>query len=96
MEREDSFSEFVSEARDQLADIENALLAIEAGGAGADLALVDKAFRAIHSIKGGAGVLGISALGRLAHHAESALSLLHNRQLAPAAAVHGRGSSRSI
>jgi two-component system chemotaxis sensor kinase CheA len=87
MEGNDTRSEFVFEARDHLADMENELLAIEAGGAAANPKLVEKVFRAIHSIKGGAGFLELTTLSQLAHHAESVLSLIGNRQLVPDAPV---------
>jgi two-component system chemotaxis sensor kinase CheA len=46
---------YVDESLEQLADIENDLLAIEEAGADIDEELVNKVFRAAHSIKGGAG-----------------------------------------
>ncbi len=57
--------EFVNESREHLADIERQLLDIEEGGASADLELVNKVFRSIHSIKGAAGFMGFATLGKL-------------------------------
>jgi two-component system, chemotaxis family, sensor kinase CheA len=75
--------EFVVESREHLSDVENQLLAIEAGGADIDLALVNTVFRAIHSIKGAASFLGFTKLGDLAHSLENALNLVRNRELIP-------------
>ena len=47
---------YVEECLEHLADIENDLLAIEQAGADIDEELVNKVFRAAHSIKGGAGL----------------------------------------
>ena len=52
---------FLEDAREHLSGIENDFLAIEAAGTAVDVALVNKVFRAVHSIKGGAGFLGLDA-----------------------------------
>ena len=75
--------EFVTEANEHLADIENQLLAIEAGGAEIDTDLVNTVFRGIHSIKGAAGFLGLTVVNRLAHSMENVLNLIRNRELIP-------------
>jgi two-component system chemotaxis sensor kinase CheA len=87
MDDRELISEFVVESREHLADIENQLLAIEAAGANADVGLVNTVFRAIHSIKGAAGFLGLSTVGQLAHDLENVLNLVRNFQLVPDAAV---------
>ena len=74
---------FVCEANDNLADIENQLLAIESGGDDCDTELVNTVFRAIHSIKGGAGFLGLQAIGQLAHSMEHLLDLFRSHKLPP-------------
>ena len=79
--------EFVVESREHLADIESQFLAIEAAGNDADLELVNTVFRSVHSIKGAAGFLGFSTVGRLAHDLENVLNLVRNRQLVPDGAV---------
>ena len=76
-------AEFVVESREHLADIENQLLAIEAGGANADSELVNTVFRAVHSIKGAAGFFGFSTAQELAHELENVLNLVRNRELVP-------------
>ena len=74
---------FVAEATDGLADVENDLLALEAGGAEIDADLINKLFRNIHSIKGTAGFCGLRAIGELAHEMENVLNLVRNRELVP-------------
>lgn len=79
--------EFVVESREHLADIENELLAIEASGENIDGELVNKVFRAVHSIKGAAGFFGFSQVQSLAHELENVLNLIRNRKLVPTSAV---------
>ncbi|MEN9353079.1 MAG: hypothetical protein RL318_404 [Fibrobacterota bacterium] len=78
---------FLEEARDHLADIETDLVAIEAEGGKIDLDLVNKVFRGIHSIKGGAGFFGLERLKELAHVLENALNKVRNEELIPTRAV---------
>src|ERR1700761_5446616 len=64
---DDLIQEYLAESREHLANIENDLLAIEQAGASIDEQLVNRVFRAAHSIKGGAGffdLLGIKELGQ--------------------------------
>ncbi len=74
---------FIEESLEHLADIENDLLAIEEGGANIDVELVNKVFRAAHSIKGGAGFMGLSVIQDLAHAAENVLGLIRSEKLVP-------------
>lgn len=76
-------AEFVTESTESLADIENQLLAIEAAGADIDLDLVNTVFRGIHSIKGVAGFLGLTAINGLAHSLEDVLNRIRNQELVP-------------
>lgn len=76
-------ADFVVEANEGLAEIESDLLAIEARGADIDVDLVNKVFRAIHSIKGAAGFLALEAIGSLSHSMENVLSLVRSRSLVP-------------
>lgn len=55
-------TDFIQEARDHLGDIESQLLKIEVLGDEFDDELVNTVFRAIHSIKGAAGFLGLSTI----------------------------------
>jgi two-component system, chemotaxis family, sensor kinase CheA len=82
-ENDSIIAEFVIESREHLADIENQLLAIETAGANIEVELVNKVFRAVHSIKGAAGFFGFTTLGQLAHELENVLNLIRNRQYVP-------------
>ena len=70
-------------AREHLAAIETCLLAIEKGGAEIDEELVNRAFRAVHSVKGGAGVFDLVKIGELAHQTENVLALIRSREMVP-------------
>ncbi|PID77043.1 MAG: hybrid sensor histidine kinase/response regulator [Deltaproteobacteria bacterium] len=74
---------FVEESLEHLADIENDLLAIEEGGANIDEDLVNKVFRAAHSIKGGAGFMGLTVIQELSHHTENVLGMIRSKKLVP-------------
>ena len=63
-------SVFLEESGEGLERAEAGLLRLEADGS---RELIDDLFRAVHSIKGGAGVVGMIELGPLAHAMESAL-----------------------
>jgi two-component system chemotaxis sensor kinase CheA len=74
---------FIEESLEHLAGIENDLLAIEEGGANIDEDLVNKVFRAAHSIKGGAGFMGLTAIQELSHASENVLGQIRSKKLIP-------------
>ena len=80
---DESLQMYVEESREHLEDIENDLLAIEEAGENIDEELVNKVFRAAHSMKGGAGFLGLTQIKELAHKIENVLDMIRNRQLVP-------------
>ncbi|MGA3115345.1 MAG: chemotaxis protein CheW [Syntrophobacteraceae bacterium] len=82
-EDDDLLREFLAEALEHLVDIEADLLAIEEAGADIDEELVNKVFRAAHSIKGGASFIGLQKIKELAHKAETVLDMIRSRQMAP-------------
>jgi two-component system chemotaxis sensor kinase CheA len=83
----DLLNQFVNESREHLATIEADLLTIEEGGANINEQLVNKVFRAAHSVKGGGGFFGLSKVKELAHKAETLLDLLRSRKRAPNAEI---------
>ena len=83
MEDDEILHSYVEESLEHLANIENDLLAIEKAGADIDEDLVNSAFRAAHSIKGGAGFLGLNNIKNLAHKIENVMGLIRNREIAP-------------
>jgi two-component system, chemotaxis family, sensor kinase CheA len=74
---------YIEESREHLVTIENDLLAMEAGGADIDEDLVNKVFRAAHSLKGGAGFFNLIRIKELAHGIENVLGLVRSRELVP-------------
>lgn len=68
--------EFVVESREHLADVEEELLRMEKSGGDATPAAIDKVFRAIHSIKGAAGFLGMRKINDLSHVMETILQTI--------------------
>jgi two-component system, chemotaxis family, sensor kinase CheA len=84
---EDLVTEFLNESREHLATIETDLLAIEKDGADADEALINKVFRAAHSIKGGSGFFGLVNVKELAHRVETVLDMLRSKKIIPNAEV---------
>ncbi len=78
---------YIEESLDHLADIESDLLTIEEAGENIDLDLVNNVFRAAHSIKGGAGFMGLTTIKELAHHLENVLGLIRNKELIPGSEV---------
>ena len=73
-------AEFVAESLEHLEAVEPLLLELEKRGA-ADDAAVNEIFRAIHSIKGAAGFLGLENVSSLSHAMESLLMRLRDGQL---------------
>jgi two-component system chemotaxis sensor kinase CheA len=80
---DDLVQEYLAESREHLATIETDLLAIEQGGANIDEQLVNRVFRAAHSIKGGAGFFDLNNIRELAHGTENALDLIRSREMVP-------------
>ena len=67
---------FFQECDELLGDLETGLLAIEAGSA--DDEAINAVFRAVHSVKGGAGAFGLDELVRFAHVFETLLDELRS------------------
>lgn len=67
---------FLTEARDHLIVINQALIALEhaPSGAGGGRESVDELFRAVHTVKGMSGVMGYDAVGALSHAMETLLA----------------------
>ena len=78
---------FIDESLEHLADIQNDLLAIEAAGADIDENLVNKVYRAAHSIKGGAGFMGLTNIKNLTHEMEDILGKIRSRTMVPNAEI---------
>ena len=78
---------FIEESKEHMEGIEADFLDIEEMGEEIDSDLVNKVFRAIHSIKGGAGFLGLDTIKDLSHSMENTLNLVRNSELIPSPEV---------
>ena len=87
MEDTELLNDFVIEAKEHLADVENQFLQIEDAGEDVDVDLVNEVFRAIHSIKGAAGFLGLTKVNDLAHSLENVLNMMRNHELVPTSPI---------
>ena len=77
--------EFVAEASEQLEVAEREILACEQGRSSPDQ--INRLFRALHTIKGGAGLVGAGAMTRLAHALENVIGRLRSQDLDLSAGV---------
>jgi two-component system chemotaxis sensor kinase CheA len=83
MENDETLQMFLEEARDHLRDIEADLMSIETETGPADVDLVNKVFRGIHSIKGAAGFFGLNRIKDLSHSMENLLNRIRNLEILP-------------
>ena len=74
---------FQEESLEHLADIEADLLEMEKNGSNIDEELVNKVFRAAHTIKGCAGFVGLEKVKELAHKVENVLGMMRNKEIIP-------------
>ena len=72
---------FFQECEEQLAELESGLLRLNDGDR--DPETVNAVFRAVHSIKGGAGAFGLDDLVSFAHVFETTLDCVRSNKLAP-------------
>lgn len=71
---------FVHEVEDLLERIEAAILALESTPADAEL--INQLFRAFHTLKGSAGVAGVTSIAGFTHHVETAMDHVRSGALA--------------
>lgn len=76
---DDLINAFVEEAREHIPVIEASLLALENNPD--DQGILNELFRGVHTIKGGAGFLGLDKISALAHSMETLLSLARTHKL---------------
>lgn len=86
-ELEEIREEFVAEALEQLATVEDDVLALERGGDAVDPDVVNHLFRAIHTIKGGAGFLTMEEVTKLSHELENIVDRIRSHQVIPTGEV---------
>ncbi len=83
IQNDETLQMYLEESLEHLAGIETDLLAIEENGANIDEALVNKVYRAAHSIKGGAGFMGLTNIKDLTHEMENILGKIRSREMIP-------------
>ena len=89
-EFDELIEEFVTESREHIADIEEDLIKIEAEMENVDPEVINRVFRAAHSIKGSAKFLDLANIGELAHRLEDVLNLIRSGKIAPSSRVANR------
>lgn len=72
-------TDFIAESREYVAGAESALLRLETDAS--DQEAINVIFRAFHTIKGTSAFLGLGSLSDVAHHAESLLSRVRDREI---------------
>lgn len=82
-EFDELIEEFVTESREHIADIEDDLIKIEADMEKVDPEVINRVFRAAHSIKGSAKFLDLVNIGDLAHRLEDVLNLIRSGKIVP-------------
>jgi two-component system chemotaxis sensor kinase CheA len=78
-EMREIFEEYVVEAKEHLENLEQKLLELEKNPK--DKELINSTFRSMHTIKGGAGFLGLNVIVETAHLAEEVLGKLRSEEL---------------
>ncbi len=75
--------EFHTEAEESLDALEQDLIKLEAIAeeGGSDPELIDRIFRVLHTLKGGAGFLGLDKMNRLAHSGENLLDEVRSEKV---------------
>ena len=76
---EDMLQDFLTEASDLLANVDNQLVELEKRPD--DKALLNEIFRGFHTIKGGAGFLNATELVKLCHRTENLFDKLRNAEM---------------
>jgi HPt (histidine-containing phosphotransfer) domain-containing protein len=89
---EDLLQDFLVEAGELLAGVDNKLVDLEQNPD--DHTLLNEIFRGFHTIKGGAGFLNATELVTLCHLTENLFDKLRNNQMQPDARNHGRHHGR--
>jgi two-component system chemotaxis sensor kinase CheA len=72
-------AKFVEESLDNVHDLEEALLLLESDKS--DKEIIERIFRAMHSLKGGGAMFGFNDLGEFTHHLETIFDWVRNDKL---------------
>jgi HPt (histidine-containing phosphotransfer) domain-containing protein len=82
-EHDDLLEGFMEDALQHLQEMEPDLIALERSGKDTDPDVINRIFRAVHSIKGAAGFFGLENIGTLGHAMESLLAKVRDGELVP-------------
>lgn len=80
-------SAFFEEAKEHLEILEKTLIRIESFPEDIDIELVNEIFRAIHTIKGSSGFLGLVSIKSLSHAMENVIGKIRKKNLFPTPAL---------
>ncbi len=72
-------AKFVEESNDNVHDLEEALLLLEKDTTNKDI--IERIFRAMHTLKGGGAMFGFNQLSEFTHHLETVFDLVRNNKL---------------
>lgn len=86
-EHDDLLEGFVEDAVVHLQAMEPDLIALEASGDDPAPDVVNRIFRAVHSIKGAAGFFGLENIGNLGHAMETLLARIRDGEVTPTAGM---------
>ncbi len=75
--------DYLAECREQLLAVEADLFTIQDACAPYNDELVERVFRAVHWVRGGASVFDLGKIGELALRTENVLAMIRSRELAP-------------
>ena len=75
--------EFLSESREHLAQVEKDFMALEKGGSATDPEVLNRIFRAMHTVKGSSGFFNLKSIGGLAHVMETVLDRMREHIVLP-------------
>ncbi len=79
--------DFVIESKEHLESVEGDLLNLEKQAESADPELINRVFRAVHTVKGTAGFVGLVNLANLAHVLETILSMIRAGEMKPESSI---------
>jgi two-component system, chemotaxis family, sensor kinase CheA len=80
---QDMINDFVEEAKELLASIEDDFITLEKQKDNHDIELINKLFRAVHTIKGTSGFLGLKNIGKIGHIMETVMSKIRDGEIKP-------------
>jgi two-component system chemotaxis sensor kinase CheA len=81
LQDQEMLNELIVESREHLSGIEPDLLELEQNGDAISPELINRVFRAMHSIKGGFGFFGIEHITKLSHAMENVMAKIRDKNL---------------